>query len=126
MPWWIYIIGPSSGWPVKVGYSRNLVKRLAMLQYGATDELVLFKKYPVGSKSRAMRMERMIHKELDLLKGTKWKDRDTRRSGEWFNVFSDDAIAAASKAFAYQEKLGALIDKDNLAEEKASFYGYID
>ena len=124
--WWVYVIGPTCGWPVKVGYSRNLVRRLAQIQYGAQDELMLFKKFPVETKSAAIRMERLVHKELDLMNGTKWKDRKLRRTGEWFNVFSDDAIAVATKAFDYQNKLAALIDNGKWGEEKSSFYGYID
>jgi hypothetical protein len=115
---WVYIIAPEHGWPVKIGYSRNLVTRLGALQVGCYERLRLQKKYLVRTKSRAIRMERLIHKKLDL--------SGKNRRGEWFNIFVDDAITVAEEAFSYQEKLAALKDKENWDEEKLSFYGYIE
>lgn len=116
--YWIYIIAPESGWPVKIGYGQNLITRLGSLQIGSWETLRLQKKYPVPNKSAAIRMERLIHKKLDLA--------GKRKRGEWFNVFVDDAIEAADEAFNYQKKLATLISKEEWDEEKMSFYGYID
>jgi hypothetical protein len=121
----IYIIAPESGWPVKVGYSENLVTRLGQLQVGSWETLRLQKKYPVPNKSAAIRMERFIHKKLELLLGGT-AVRSKRIRGEWFNVFVDDAIKAADDAFSYQKKLDELISNENWSEEKRSWYGYVD
>jgi hypothetical protein len=119
---WIYIIAPEAGWPVKVGYSQNLVTRLGRLQEGSQERLRLQKKYPVPNKSAALRMERVIHKKLD---GAKFNS-SKRIKGEWFNVFVDDAIKAADDAFSYQKKLSELNSNENWSEEKRSWYGYVD
>jgi hypothetical protein len=116
--YWVYLIAPETGWPVKVGYGKNLVTRLGQLQVGCWETLRVQKKYHVPNKSAAMSMERLIHKKLDQL--------NKRKKGEWFNLFVDDAIIVVEEAFDYQKKLAELKDKDNWDEEKASYYGYIE
>lgn len=115
---WIYIIAPEHGWPVKIGYSQNLITRLGSLQVGSPETLRLQKRYPVPNKSAAIRIERLIHKKLD--------EAGNRQRGEWFNVFVDDAIHVVEEVFNYQCKLAQLESKENWDEEKLAFYGYVD
>ena len=70
-------------------------------------------------------MERFIHKKLDTLDSSKWRDCK-RIKGEWFNVFVDDAISAADEAFSYQRKLAELNSNEKWDDEKLSWYGFVD
>lgn len=109
--WWIYILGPESGWPVKIGYTKNMIKRAEMLQTAHWERLVLHKRYAVVSKSQAIKLERLVHKRLT----------DHKLLGEWFNIFGEDAIKAVDEAIKYREYLEpSLKTKANLIEQFSS------
>lgn len=68
--------------PVKVGISATPSKRLASMQTGCPDELVLVTTFRFHCRENAKSIEAIFHKLHD-------KDR---RKGEWFNLIPSDAI----------------------------------
>ena len=87
--YFVYVIGPDHGrGPTKIGYAIDSEKRLCCLN-GAHWEhrLVIFDKFLVGSRSAAMKLERLCHMAL----------ADKRIRGEWFRVFPDGASEVITK-----------------------------
>jgi hypothetical protein len=79
----VYIIGPISSYPVKIGVAMKPTKRLLGVQTGCWEELVIHGLYSANCRGNAYRLEKLAHKRLDK----------RRMIGEWFNVFVDDAVS---------------------------------
>lgn len=73
----IYVVGVTDN-PVKVGVAHNMARRLAELQIGCPDKLIVHKTVSVPYAA-AEQIERAVHKHL----------REHHRHGEWFNVSAD-------------------------------------
>jgi predicted GIY-YIG superfamily endonuclease len=85
IPWKhsVYVIG-SGGGPVKIGYARNVNKRLQSLQIGSHEQLYVLETIDRLTHKEALAIERAVHKEL----------ADKRVRGEWFDVSLDEAMKA--------------------------------
>lgn len=83
---YLYVIGADSG-PCKVGYSVAPKRRLADLQRPETRQLFICGSWPVGH-AQALATERYAH----------WLLREHQVSGEWFDVPSEIAGDAVSRA----------------------------
>src|SRR5512139_3951506 len=79
----VYIIGPVSGYPVKIGVAEKPTKRLLGVQVGCWEELMIHGIYKANNRGDAYRLEKLSHKRLS----------DRRMIGEWFNVFEKDALS---------------------------------
>lgn len=77
----VYIIAPEAGYPVKIGVAEKPTKRLSGIQTGCWEELVIHGLYQANNRGDAYRLEKLSHKRLG----------DRKMTGEWFNVFVDDA-----------------------------------
>lgn len=102
----VYIIGIEDN-PVKVGIADDVDKRLAGLQIGCPEELILHHAVKVP-EAIAKDVEAAAHKEL----------RAHHRRGEWFNVHKDEALAViervkAAKLTAYRWEMrpGDLLER---------------
>jgi hypothetical protein len=84
MIYYIYVIGPDSGFPCKIGIAMDTAKRLASLQTAHWENLYLYEAFPMVNKGRSYKIERIIHRRL--------KDHCIR--GEWFNLLVSDASKA--------------------------------
>lgn len=82
----VYVIGTGKG-PVKIGYARDPEDRMAKLQIGTPERLILFRKVP---HQRAQVVERKVHKRL----------KQHRQAGEWFYVSIDLAIEVVDEEAA--------------------------
>jgi predicted GIY-YIG superfamily endonuclease len=82
METFVYIIAASPDGPVKIGYSKQPETRLKQLQTGHSEELHLYHTLSF-ERERAKLIERMMHKTLSL----------SRRTGEWFAIKVEDAMA---------------------------------
>ena len=71
----VYMIGPIRGGPFKVGFAKNVVKRLATLQIGSPVRLRTWCAWRCPQNT-AREVERRVHKRLD------W----ARIYGEWFDI----------------------------------------
>jgi hypothetical protein len=78
----IYVVGPDSGFPCKVGVAENVKKRLSGLQTGNWEKLYIYHTEEMNSKSDAYRTEKIIHKRL----------KEHNINGEWFNLLASDLI----------------------------------
>lgn len=83
----VYIIGPISGKPVKVGYATDARKRLAALQVGNPSELHILHLVELLNDSEAEQLESILHHALS----------DHHIRGEWFDVSIDDATEAINE-----------------------------
>lgn len=84
---YVYFVQGSSGGPIKIGYSVNVAKRLAVLSY--PDELILLAQVQ-GDKA----LERRLHRRF----------KKYRAHGEWFNP--------APELLAYIDSLKEAVDDD--------------
>lgn len=75
----LYVIG-TDGRKQKIGFSKNVEKRLVELQTGNPEKLQIHHTEAVP-KDRIRLLERKIHKELGY----------RRISGEWFDLTADEA-----------------------------------
>lgn len=76
----LYVIG-TDGDLQKIGFSKNVEKRLKSLQTGNPQKLTIHHKEPVP-EDRVRLLERKLHQELNYL----------RSNGEWFHMNSKDAV----------------------------------
>ena len=78
----LYIIGYDKEGPVKIGISNKPERRLKQLQTGQDKQLVLFHVEEAVAKHAPV-LERFVHAQI----------AHRRRSGEWFDICLEDAIA---------------------------------
>jgi hypothetical protein len=83
---YIYVIG-TEGRYQKIGFSNDVVKRLATLQTGNPEQLAIHH-YEEVPADRVRLLERHIHKELN----------HKRIIGEWFALTPDEAKAMLQHA----------------------------
>lgn len=76
---YLYVIG-TEGRKQKIGFSKNVAKRLTELQTGNSEKLYIHHTEEVP-QDRVRLLERKIHKELSY----------KRIQGEWFELTSDEA-----------------------------------
>ena len=76
----LYVIGPDEG-PQKIGFSKDVQKRLSNLQTGNPVELKIHYQEEVP-ENRVKLLENKIHRELN----------HHRINGEWFNINPNDAM----------------------------------
>jgi transcriptional regulator with XRE-family HTH domain len=88
----IYFIQRASGGPIKIGYAKNVAKRLKVLQTGVSEELVV-----LGICQGERSYESALHQVY----------REYRISGEWFEpapklvaFIKEHAVLSASGAFS--------------------------
>lgn len=74
----VYVVRTADAGPVKIGWAKNLIRRLESLQIGNPSELVV-----LASWRGTMRDEKLIH----------WRFRAAWKRGEWF-ALDDEALAA--------------------------------
>jgi predicted GIY-YIG superfamily endonuclease len=77
----IYVIGNQTN-RQKIGFSKDVFKRLKTLQTGNPDKLILHH-YVSVPENRVRILESKIHSELGY----------KRLSGEWFNMSPDEATS---------------------------------
>jgi hypothetical protein len=82
MTFYIYVIAPDTGFPCKVGVASNITKRLKTLQTANPEQLHVHSVFAAANRGTAFRAEKFAHRRLE----------ENRLSGEWFNVFADDAV----------------------------------
>lgn len=80
----VYVIGPQSGPPLKIGFSRRLAIRLTELQVASHEALRFHLVCWLPSKEAATSLEHRCHRILT--------EAGRHIRGEWFNV---DAASAA-------------------------------
>ena len=85
-PTWVYVIGADDG-PRKIGYSTQPARRLSSLKKEAPKGAVILHG-TLLSQYEAVKVEARAHQIL----------ADRRSHGEWFNVSTDEAIAAVVQA----------------------------
>lgn len=102
MRYCVYVVGPITGFPCKVGVAGNLKKRVDTLQTGHWEELSIHHAVMVRSKSLAFKVEKLAMNRL----------KDHRIRGEWFNVFAKDAAKVLNDLI--DEMDGILKIKGNL------------
>jgi hypothetical protein len=83
----IYIIGPREQRPVKVGVSSDCWRRLGGIQGGNWHDLFVLRSFWVESTRDARKIEQTTHVEL----------REQHLSGEWFEVTTEQAVAALER-----------------------------
>jgi len=93
--YWLYVIGPDKGFPVKIGYAKNLAHRLKGIQSSHWETLTVHERFYTNNKGEAIKLEKLAHKRL--------ADRKIR--GEWFSLFADDAIKEIEELRKYQKYL---------------------
>lgn len=81
----VYVIGSSEN-PVKIGIADRVTRRLAELQTGCPDQLIVHHTFKVPF-DLAQKIEAAAHEEL----------KEHRRLGEWFNIHKDDAAAVVER-----------------------------
>lgn len=74
--YFIYFILNEDSCAVKIGYAKNLEKRMKALQTASPAELRLMKSVQVESDKKAQELELSLHKQFDAF----------RLSGEWFKA----------------------------------------
>lgn len=74
----VYAIGPKSGTPLKIGFSRRLTTRLIGLQTSSPEELRFHLVCWVATKAEATKLESRCHKILT--------ETGRHIRGEWFNL----------------------------------------
>jgi hypothetical protein len=95
----VYIIGPISGFPCKVGVASKLKQRLAGLQVSHWEELfihhaILVKCSKIDNedmrpKSLAFKIERILMNRL----------KEYHIRGEWYNILAADAFKELNEIF---------------------------
>jgi predicted GIY-YIG superfamily endonuclease len=78
----VYVIAPSPDGPVKIGFSADPHRRVRQLQTGYPGRLTLHYS-EAFSAARAPLMEKIIHRTISY----------KRKSGEWFDMSVEDAVA---------------------------------
>jgi hypothetical protein len=81
----VYIISPPSGWPVKVGISCAVQRRLAALQTSHWSRLTVFHYWLCENSKAAKTVERAAHTIL--------KKDGKLMNGEWFDIREKQAPA---------------------------------
>lgn len=77
----VYVIASSEEGPVKIGFSKDVSKRLRQLQTGHAEKLHVFHKRALDKK-HALIVEKAVHDTL----------KHSRRQGEWFALDVENAI----------------------------------
>lgn len=84
----VYVVGgPKGKKPVKIGYAKDMTKRLAALQVGSPVELTVWGDISKLRRHEAQNIEREAHKLLS--------DRHVR--GEWFDISAEEATDAIGR-----------------------------
>lgn len=83
---YLYVIGPTVG-AQKIGFSKNVQQRLRTLQTASAVPLLIHAQVAVP-EARVRLLERKLHNEL----------RHRKKSGEWFELSPDDAVAQVHHA----------------------------
>jgi hypothetical protein len=79
----IYLIGPESGFPIKIGHATSVTGRLSALQMGCWEKLKIHHTITV-TRDIAADVERRIHHKFGA----------DRLRGEWYSVTVETASAA--------------------------------
>lgn len=79
----LYLISQRSGWPLKVGISDCVLKRLNGLQTSNWNELVCSGYWILADRAQAQRLERRVHEVI--------ADKGGHLLGEWFDLRADKA-----------------------------------
>lgn len=87
-PAFVYVIGPPSGGPLKIGIAGDPAKRLRQLQHASAVPLVAFHLCKFSKRSIAAQVEARAHAILAA----------DRMSGEWFACSTEQAEAAIGAA----------------------------
>lgn len=98
----IYVVGPDSGFPSKIGVAENINRRLANLQSANWETLYVYETFNMSSKGDAYRIERIIKNRL--------KQHCIR--GEWFNLFVSDIANEVRGVLEERYSAQPLIYKD--------------
>jgi hypothetical protein len=77
---YVYVIGPDSGFPCKVGVAIDPRKRLCSLQTASWEDLYIYSAEWMPTRGIAYKIERLVKNRL--------KAHCIR--GEWFNVLASD------------------------------------
>lgn len=75
----LYVIGNNSN-KQKIGFSKDVARRLKTLQTGNSEELLLHYYVPIP-ENKVRILEKKIHHELSY----------KRLKGEWFNITAEEA-----------------------------------
>lgn len=86
---YVYAIQREAGGPIKIGKAVNVKARLAGLQTGTHEKLVILREWS-RPKGDGVLVERMSHSFLD----------EHRVGGEWFAVTLEQAAEAIERAMA--------------------------
>jgi hypothetical protein len=78
----VYVIGPTEGFPCKIGVAGNIEKRLCSLQTGSWERLYIHAAFVANDRGAAYRLESLCKHRLS----------DRAMTGEWFSIFTDDAV----------------------------------
>lgn len=78
----LYAISSNNQKPVKLGISKNPLKRVKQLQTGHSEKLSLYHTEKVPA-DKVRLYENILHKDLSL----------KRKQGEWFDVTVEEAIS---------------------------------
>lgn len=79
----VYLISQRSGWPLKIGISDCVPKRLSGLQTSHWNELICSGYWLLADRAQAQRLERRVHDVLAR--------RGGHLLGEWFDIRADKA-----------------------------------
>lgn len=104
----LYIIAPTEGGPCKIGYARNIRKRLSALQIGSFEKLQVFSTWTSQERS-AQVCENQIHHRLKRF----------HMRGEWFDVSVIEAENAATELGMCRPALTPPMDIDAIQEALA-------
>jgi hypothetical protein len=83
----IYVIGPKDHGPIKIGFTKELHRRLKSIQTGHPEPLYIHH-YVEVPENQTRLIEGIIHKE----------NKFHRTSGEWFNLSIDQGILEVNHA----------------------------
>lgn len=76
----LYVISNINKNPVKIGFAKDVKKRLRELQTGSSEQLYVY--YSEEYKNDIKKLEKLVHKNISRY----------RIKGEWFSIDVDDAI----------------------------------
>jgi hypothetical protein len=82
----IYVIGPASGRPIKIGYAKRPRHRLETIKVGHWEKIIIHDAYWVANTAIAKAVEDATHAVLERQK--------LRLAGEWFDISASDGMAA--------------------------------
>jgi len=88
---YLYIIGETNPWAVKIGISSDPQARVVALQSGHHSRLVLHRAYPYPDRMAAEAAERYYH---DFF-------QDARMCGEWFGISLEEAAMGIEEAHTW-------------------------